>query len=955
MNIEFARAYVLIGIPVALLLLLFSAKFMHTKNKTKRTTEIAVRFVIVLLLLLSLSGMSIKWKGNLRTTIFLLDVSDSMKENRDEIVSFVNEAIKNKSDDDSIGMVAFGSDVKIEQFISEEVFFQEFQTEVTKTATNLENAVNTALAMMPEDSAKRLVLITDGVENEGNIKNTISNIATAKCLVEVVKLDTVAAEEVYVSDLKVPENVASGENYSISVDIESNIACEATVTLYAGRMVKARQTVNLQKGTNTFTFKDTQSEEGLKTYRVQVDAAKDTTSVNNEYMAYTNISTRKPVLIVEGSSGESNELSKILSSVNVAHNIVHAATAPATLSDMNEYSGIICVNVYAEDLRNGFLDNIEAYVKDYGGGFICAGGRNSYALGEYNDTPLETILPVDMELDGENEVPTIAMMLVIDKSGSMSDGNGVTTNLDLAKEAAVAALGNLRDSDYIGVIAFDDSYDKVVELQKASDRETITDNIYGIALDGGTSIYPALEAAAKELQGNPAKIKHIILLTDGQDTFNNYGKVIGEINNGSITLSTVAIGQGCNIVLLSELAEKCGGRYYYTDINSDIPRIFAQEVYLSANSYLVDGVFTPIITAADNDVIKEVAANGLPPLLGYVATTRKARATQLLESSEGDPLLCMWQYGLGKTVAWTSDVDGRWSQNWSGWDNTALLWHNLVQYITYDMGMEGAYAEIEQNGSTAVIKYVTEEYASTTDVLATVYDDEGNSQVITLDPISPGVYTTEFEMEDTGVYSINVRQEENGEVIGSLNTAAMMQYSLEYRFYDKSTVLEEYVRSVGGNMISAETEVFDEELDMVKRRMDIGTTLMIMALILFVLDIALRRFDIKIFKLFQRRSAAKTATAGATAATVSKAAATSSATTASAATSANQYGEASGTSKHSKSKKSAESKLEEKNIQNATKEGKTKDKRTKDNKSVKQSENTPQRLDTSQLLNRMKK
>jgi len=926
MNIEFARVYVLIGIPVALLLLLFSAKFMYVKNKSQRIREIVMRFVIATLLILALSGVSIKWKGDAKTTVFLLDISDSMKENRDEMLKFVADAIKEKDADDSIGVVAFGSDAKVEQFVSAEAVFSEFQTEVVKTATNLENAVDTALAMMPEDSAKRLVLISDGVENEGNIKDTISSVATARCLVEVVKLDTASAEEVYVSDIKVPDSVASGENFSISVKIESNVACEAVVTLYSGRTLKGRQTVNLQKGMNTFTFKDTQSEEGLKTYRVQVDAARDTISVNNEYLAYTNISTRKPLLVIEGSSGESSELVKVLDSINVNYNVVHAATAPSTLSEMNEYSGMISVNVYADDLREGFLDNLEAYVKDYGGGFISTGGRNAYALGEYNDTALETILPVDMELNGENEVPTIAMMLVIDKSGSMSSGNGVVTNLDLAKEAAVAALDNLRDDDYIGVIAFDDSFDRVVKLQKAGGRDAISNDIYGINIEGGTSIYPALAAAVQDISENPAKIKHIILLTDGQDGYDQYSQVIGAINANNITLSTVAVGRGCNVQLLNGLAEKCNGRYYYTDLDSDIPRIFAQEVFLSANSYLVDGVFTPIITS-DDEVISEVAVNGLPSLLGYVATTRKARATQLLESSEGDPLLCMWQYGLGKTVAWMSDVDGRWSKNWAGWENNLLLWHNMIQYITDDMSIDGAYAEVEQNGSTATIKYVTEDYGSTTGVKATVYDDNGNSEVITLDPVSPGVYTTDFVMDGTGVYSINIRQEDGGEVIGSVNTATMMQYSLEYRFYDKSTALEEYTRAVGGNMITEATEVFDEELDMVKQRMDIGTTLLIIAVILFIVDIAVRRFRIKLPKISRKNKPAKDDdTVPVVVSEDSK-------------------------QQDGKTKKVKKAKQTE-DTETVSVGDKKKDKK---DKKTKKPDNTGERLDTSQLLNRMKK
>lgn len=845
MNIEFSRPLVLIGIPIAIGLLIFSARYMFIKNKSHRVLQVGMRALIVTLLLLALSGVSLKWKGNSAATVFLLDISDSMKENEDEMLHFVNDAVKEKSEDDSIGIVAFGSDARVEQFVSDQITFSEFQTTVTRTATNLESAVTTALAMMPLESAKRIVLLTDGVENEGSIKNTISSVVTSKCLVEVVKMETGSSAEVCVSDISVPDSVGTGENFSITVKIESNVATAATVSLYSGRTLKGQQKVNLQKGVNTFVFRDTQSEEGLKTYRVQVDAEKDTITANNEYLAYTNISTRKPLLVVEGTAGESLEFVKVLDSIQVQYQVVQPVTAPASLSEMNQYSGIIFVNVYADDLRKGFMENIETYVRDYGGGFITTGGNNSYALGNYKDTALENVLPVDMDLQGENEIPTMAIMLVIDKSGSMSSGNGVLTNLDLAKQAAVSALDNLRDIDYIGVIAFDDGYEETVKLQKASNHTAIENSIYSISCEGGTSIYPALDAAVNALENNPAKVKHIILLTDGQDSYDNYSRVISKINNGQITLSAVAVGQGCNQSLLNMLSEECGGRYYYTDINSDIPRIFAQEVFLSVNSYLVEGDFVPVVTS-DDEIISSVAEEGLPSLLGYVATTKKARATQLLQSQEGEPILCLWQYGLGKTAAWTSDVKNIWSANWAGWDKTSKLWYNLIQYITTDMGMEGAYAEVEQNGKTATIKYVTETFDAATTVQATISDDKGEAFVTILDPVMPGVYTADFDMNDTGVYSINLQQLENGETVGSINTATMMQYSLEYRFYEETTVLEEYTKAVGGNMITAANEVFNEELDMVKQRTEIGTFLLVVAVLLFIADIAIRRFSVNL-------------------------------------------------------------------------------------------------------------
>lgn len=848
MDISFERPWFLILIPIIIGLLIFSMRYMIAQNKKTRIGQVIVRSILATALVLALSQVSIKWVGRDVTTIFLVDVSDSVREQREEVIQFVNDAVENKGKHDYVGVIAFGSDSRVEQFISQDISFSEFQTDVSSEATDLEEAVNIALAEMPEDSAKRIVLITDGNENEGNIKNTASLVVALGCDFEVMKLEENLANEVYVSDMSIPEEVGIGENFNINVEVESNVACSAVVSLYSGRTLKGQQTVNLQEGTNRFVFTDTQSDEGLKTYRVTVEAVDDTVTVNNEFSAYTNIEIELPLLLVEGSDGKAQELKGILDSIGIQYDCVTPATVPATLSDFTEYSAIIFIDVYADDLRDGFMENLPTYIKNYGGGFIVTGGRNSFALGNYRDTVIEEVLPVNMDLQGENEVPVMAFQMVIDQSGSMSDGNGIITNLDLAKESANAALGNIRETDYVGVIAFDESYDRVVPLQLATDKDAISQEIFSIDIDGGTSIYPALLAATTDLNESDAQVKHIILLTDGQDSYGDYEELKKTINDAGITLSTVAIGTGCNEELLKDLAESCNGRYFYTDISSDLPRIFAQEVFLSSNTYLINEEFTPIVTSNDA-MVRDVVANGLPTLKGYVATTPKDRSIQLLQSHYGDPVLCYWQYGLGKTVAWTSDMTGEWSGNYSGWENTQLLWHNIIQYVTQDMGMEGAYVEVEQNGSRSEIHYTTENFSADTTVVATVFDDEGNATEVELDPVKPGEYIAAIDTVSTGVYTINVQQKEGEEIVSSMNTAAINQYSLEYRFYPDNTLMEEYVASVGGRIITDASEVFASKPEYVKSRWNLSTILLVMAAFWLLWDIAVRRFHIDLYKL----------------------------------------------------------------------------------------------------------
>lgn len=860
MSISFVRPMFLLLIPIVIGLLIYSMKYMFSRSMSAKVGQVVLRALLATFLIIALTGMSVKITGKDTTTMYLVDVSDSVRERRDDVVKFVKESAKSKGKHDYIGVITFGSNSRVEQFIDKEMTFTGVQADVVTEATNLEDAVKMALQQMGEDNAKRIVLITDGNENEGSIKNVASTVVQSGCVFEIKKIEENIADEVYVSDMKIPDEAGIGENFNIEVEVESNTATQAVVSLYSGRTLKGQQTVQLQKGTNNFIFKDTQTDEGLKTYRVVVEAEKDTLSVNNEFSAYTNIEVELPLLIVEGAQGNGENLRMMFDSLGIRYAVSSTSTVPTTISDFSEYAAIVMIDVYAPDLADGFEDNLESYVRNYGGGLIITGGQNSYALGGYRGTPIETVSPVYMDLTGENEIPSTAFMMIIDKSGSMSDGNGVITNLDLAKESAVAALDNLRPDDYVGVIAFDDTFEKVVPIQHPDDIGTIAQKIYSISIEGGTSIYPALLQGATDISATDAMIKHIILLTDGQDYMDDYADLKKSINDAGITLSTVAVGSGCNMELLQGLADDCNGRCFYTDINSDLPRIFAQEVFLASNEYLVNETFVPIVTSNDMNM-NSIASGGLPELYGYVATSKKERAIEVLESPFGDPILAYWQYGLGKSVAWTSDVTGQWSGQYSNWENNQELWHNIVQYVTQDMGMEGAYVSVEQKGSKSVVKFSTSEFSGDTEIKAIVMDDEGNEKEVTLDPKKPGEFEGVIPTKGTGVYTVNVQQYEGEECVGAVNTAVINQYSLEYRFYPNNTLLEEFANTVGGIFIEKPSEVFDTSPEFVKARWNLATPLLILTAVLFLLDIAARRFNIDLWGMlpFARMKAATAA------------------------------------------------------------------------------------------------
>lgn len=839
MGISIDHPYYFILVPVLLGILIVSGRWLRMKNKFRKRVILTLNSIVIVSLVLALCGIHIQKNSNAETTIFLLDASDSVASSEKEIVEFVNEALKDCPKDGKVGIVAFGQDTKVEQFVSNKLTFQEFQTTPVTTATNLEKAVQAAMSMFGENTGKRLVIISDGKENEGNLSNMVYTIAGNQVDVRVWQIESEIGKEVYVEGVQVSETVKVGDKFNVEVTVQSNVRTTARLSLYQGSNLKKRQTVELQTGKNTFVFQDTQTEEGLKTYRAVIEPADDNQILNNEYTAFTQAEKSEKILLIEGKSGQAEEFTKILDSINVSYDRVSPKAAPTGLNEMMEYKVMITLDVFADDFANGFLDNLEAYVKDYGGGYIAIGGENSYALGGYKNTSIEQVLPVSMSLEGEKQIPSMTTVYVIDHSSSMSGGN-----LDLAKEAAIAALENMREIDEVGVLAFDDTYTWAAPIQTLTNVDEITENIDGIHIGGGTSIYPAVKAAYDKVKKSNGELKHIVLLSDGEDGFpySQYQDILDAMKQENITLSTVALGEGANSRLMENLAETGGGRYYTSSSGNDLPRIFAQEVFLSTKSYLNNREFTPILRQKGK-ILNGVVEEGVPKLLGYIATTAKNLATVHLESDTNEPILASWQYGLGKTIAFTSDGENKWTGKYATWENYGTMWKNMIQYVTMDEEEQDGKVEIEQSGSTAHLKYTTDTYSKDSRISVIYTDEDGKQQTLDLEATGAGKFENDITFPGLGLYMINVTHKEGKDTVASKNTAVAMQYSREYRYMEESEALNQFVEDLGATIVTKPGEIFESKIDKVMASFDMTNIWLLISCFLFFFTVAYKRLQ----------------------------------------------------------------------------------------------------------------
>ncbi|MBO5468926.1 MAG: VWA domain-containing protein [Lachnospiraceae bacterium] len=847
------------GLLIVVLLLLIVEWIVYTKqvHSSKKRQYLVVRCILLLIVILAIAGIAVPKKQKKAETIFLVDVSDSMAGNRDQMEEYLAKMLDSMPAHNLAGVVTFGKDTAVEQFLTEQKKFQAFAGQPVTTATNIEKAVKAACTMFDEGASKQLVLLTDGSENDGNMTLSASILKANDVDLSVIPMtDSIGqSDEVYIDGLTTPKVIHVGDHYNITVSVMSNVETDALLFLYAGRVAKGQQEIHVTKGENQFVFEDVGEEGSIAQYKAVIEPEQDTISVNNTYVTFAQVETRPKVLLVEGTNGEASEFEKVLQAANIDYDLVTPGGVPTSLSQLNVYKAVITLNVHYDDLRKGFAKILPSYVKDYAGGYICIGGDNSYALGNYKGTELEEVLPVNMELQGEKEIPKMAMALVIDQSGSMcapSVENGTVTGLDLAKQAAIAGISELRETDEAGVLAFDDSYNWTVPIGSANDLDAIEDEIRSIGYGGGTSIYPALEQAYKEIAKSDAKIKHIILLTDGQDDYQRYDGLLDKITQDNITVSTVAVGEDAAQDILSHIAEKCGGRYYYTDVNNSIPRIFAQEVYLSTKTYLVNQEFYPVVTS-NNEILSGVMEEGCPPLYGYIAATSKAAADVILQSEEGDPILTTWQYGLGRTIAWNSDGTNEWTGQFAAWDAYPLLWSNMIQYVIADTELGGDSFEVTQEGNQAVISYETSEYDTNTKVEAVVTDENGESKEVTLEAVKPGSYAYTLDAGEIGVYSINIRKKDGDTVTKAYNTAYANQYAREYQFNDGGAELATFVKQAGGREITMEDSVWKTQQEKMKTKVSLTIPLLIFAMFLLLFDIMIRRWSVDIYGLLCKK------------------------------------------------------------------------------------------------------
>ncbi|QDT16225.1 VWA domain-containing protein [Alienimonas californiensis] len=840
-------------------------------DRGQRIASLVVRSVVVVLLVLALAGLTLLRPTDERYVVFVADESLSVQQadGSDRVRTFLKSVGEPPAGVEAVVLpfaAEAGEPVSLTAYLAPRQDSQgdappggdgeagnqgEDGGDEGAKGTAIAAALRTALAAAPPDKVRRVVLLSDGNETAGDA--VAAALAQAQSgrgdRIDVVPLPTRDGPEVAVSEVVVPAQVARGEPFFMEVAVDSNHADEVTVEVFRGPLKVVSEKQKLEPGENRFQFRQTVERDRLAEYTVRISGAKQDALVDNNAATGLVYAAGKPrVLLIDSAPDAARSFVWALGEEDVEVDVRPPRGVPEDVADLQNYEVIVLANVPATDLTSRQMEVMRTYVRDLGGGLMMLGGDQSFGLGGYYRSVLEEVLPVRSDFEKEKEKPSLAMVLIIDKSGSMGG-----MKMELAKDAAVAAVELLGAKDQLGVVAFDGSPTWVADIRPASDSVALTNGIASIGAGGGTSLYPAMTEARDALRRAAAKLKHVIILTDGQSSPGDFDGVTRDLVADRVTVSTVGVGQGADMNLLEQIAQTGGGRSYFSDDPGNIPQIFAKETVTASKSAINEEPFVPQVlrpTAALGGVDMESA----PFLLGYVVTRPKATAEVILGTESGDPLLAWWRYGLGWSVAFTSDAGPRWAAEWLPWEGFGPFWAQILRHAMRKGGGTGTTVQMTRTGDSVRMILDAADPAggwrndATTEV--TVIDPTLGSRTVPARQTAPGRYEAEFPVStdrggQNGAYHAEIVQSVDGRVVTRQSRGVTVGYPEELRLRPTNDTLLRAVASAGGGTFDpAPAEIFAPDDATAPDPLPLWPYLLATALALWLLDVALRRVDV---------------------------------------------------------------------------------------------------------------
>ncbi|MEN9677066.1 MAG: hypothetical protein RIS76_2962, partial [Verrucomicrobiota bacterium] len=808
----------------------------------RRWVSAGLRLVLLILLVGAIAGAQWRRPQEGMNAFFLLDRSDSVPSGQQESArALANGWAKAKREVDKAGFLIFGTEAALETTATSAADAEKIQAVVGAERTDIAGAIRLGTAAFPETGQKRLVLLSDGNENIGDAVAALTAARPLGVTMDVVPLGARRGGDVSVQKLGLPANLKKGQTFDARIFATSDTKRPATIRFFRNDRLLGEERTVLEAGKNLIALPQTLDEPGFYGYEVQVEVEGDTVAQNNKASSFVNVRGDPRVLIVSSNPEQDRALTAALRESKLEVRVVDERSLPSTLAELQSYDAIVLGNVAAGDLGREGMRLLESAVRDFGVGLVAIGGDQAFAAGGYRNTPLEATLPLDMELSSKKVLPKGALGLVM-HGMEFANGN------EVARDIAIAALDALGPQDEMGVWLWDGTERALFELQAVGSKNRLAGLIAGMSQGDLPSFQGLMTLAYQDLKKSTANLKHLIVFSDGDPNAPS-DQLMKDLVGARVTISTVMIGGHVQPTTMEAMAAQGGGRFYDVKSASMLPQIFIKEAAVILKSAIFEDPFQPQV-AGGSELIRGIGAGEFPMLRGYVASSPKPRAETPLLTDKGDPLLAHWQYGLGRAVAFTSDARPKWAQDWVGWGKYRQFWSQTINWALRRVDNADLNTEVSVENGEGVISVEALDaegnFRNFLNLQAAVASPKGERTLVMLEQTGPGHYEARFPTKEVGAYLLNLLEMKDGQVVGAQVLGASVNYSPEFNASEPNLILLRRLAELGGGRLLNPEVDNPFLLNRVKtyQPRDLWEALLKLLVILFVIDVAVRRVDI---------------------------------------------------------------------------------------------------------------
>ena len=816
-------------------------------------TSLMVRFLVVAAFIMLIAEPRAVRTSKALSVTYALDVSDSVGEsNVEQALRFVVKTASEKPSDDRAGLVVLGRTAAVELPPRTTFPYEAINSRLDRDGTNLEKGLSLAAVMCSDETPARIVLVTDGVETEGNLTAILDELKAREIPVDVLPVQYDYAEEVWLEKLELPRFVKEGETYEASVILSSLRPGRGRLTLKENGEVTFEDTVDFEQGKNRYVLPLMLREPGYYEYvaSIATPPGRDHRAENNVAIGHLYLKGKGKALVVTDPLGDRRDWEALVQAMRegkVETELCSAHEFPRDVLSLLPYDCIVFPNVPADALDVAQVQAVHDAVYSQGAGFVMVGGKNSFGPGGYHRTPVEQALPVSMDISKKKVLPKGALVIIL-HTCEFPQGN--TWGKRIAKEA-IRVLGA---KDEVGVLVYDwQGREKwLFNLTPASEYPSLVQKINNAEIGDMPSFATTMRMGLDALKASEAAMKHMIIISDG-DPSPPLPALVDEFVTEKISITMVAISPhdpagGSDIAVMKSIASQTSGRFHFPGDPSLLPSIFIKEAKTLKQSMIQNKVIVPLVSFP-SPILKGIDA--IPELKAYVLTTPKPRATTILktpETEEVEPVLATWRYGLGKSAAFTSDLSPNWGAEWVRWDRYQAFVKQLIADVARVEHESSLHLRTFASGSTGVILVEDSRTdASFLEMAAQVVGPRQQAQTVPVKQVGPRRYQGRFPLWGKGRYQVSVLGAGGGRSERAIGGFAV-PYSPEYlRFRSNPILIEQIAQRTNGRILTgAETgeDIFVKKREPRTSTRPIVDLFLICLACLIPLDVGVRRIQL---------------------------------------------------------------------------------------------------------------